>query len=269
MKKQIIPLIMLTVMLVFGLAIAGCDPDAVDEGGIGLNINEGGDEAKSIKLTNITDADAIQRVVVLVLSELPTIYSLPLPVAVGYGFATGAGSVALIDLTVPQDGALYDGAAWTGNGNYYIQAGIERGPYLFFTDGGENPVKAAFDKTEITLDFNKFKVWSPVDENDPLPTHVYGCAFSDTANTSPRNGTHFLLSISYADAIEKITQYLGLNDGTAENPNLASSLILNKTDWVIIEEEVINASLYHVRLIQDVYGARSGVYWNYNPSVPQ
>ena len=101
---------------------------------------------------------------------------------------------------------------------------------------------------------------------DPVPTHWYGCAFSESANTSPRNGTHFLLSIPYADALEKITQHLGTNNGTAVNPNLTSSLISNKTNWVIIEEEVINASLYHVRLIQDVNGVTSGVYWNYNPS---
>ena len=104
---------------------------------------------------------------------------------------------------------------------------------------------------------------------DPVPTHWYGCAFSESANTSPRNGTHFLLSISYADALEKITQHLGTNDGTALNPNLTSYLISNKTNWVIIEEEVINASLFHVRLIQDINGERSGVYWDYNPSVPR
>ena len=103
---------------------------------------------------------------------------------------------------------------------------------------------------------------------DPLPTQWYGCAFSDSANTSPRNGTHFLLSIPYADALEKITQHLGAKDGTAENPNLTSSLITDKANWVIIEEEVINASLYHVRLIQDVNGERSGAYWDYNPSNP-
>ena len=228
MKKQIIPLIILAVMLTFGLACAGCDPNAVDEDGIGLIINDGNDGPKSIKLTNVSDADTIQRIAVLVFSELPTIYSLPLPVAVGYGSARGAGSAALINLTVPQDSALYDGPAWTGNGSYYIQAGIERGPYLFFTDGGENPVKAVFDKAEITLDFNKFKAWSLASGGDPLPTHWYGCAFSESANTSPRNGTHFLLSISYSDAIEKITQYLGTNDGTAENLNLASSLTSNK-----------------------------------------
>ena len=102
---------------------------------------------------------------------------------------------------------------------------------------------------------------------DPLPTHWYGCAFSEAANTSPRNSHHFLLSIPYAEALETITQVIGTNDGTADNPNLTSSLIANKTNWVIIEEEVINASLYHVRLIQDVNGVRSGVYWNYNPSV--
>ena len=105
-----------------------------------------------------------------------------------------------------------------------------------------------------------------VNGGDPVPTHWYGCAFSDTANTSPRNGTHFLLSISYTDALEKITQVLGTNDGTAANPNLTSPLISNKTNWVIIEEEVISVSLFHVRLIQDVNGERSGVYWNYNPS---
>ena len=103
---------------------------------------------------------------------------------------------------------------------------------------------------------------------DPLPTHYYGCAFSESANTSPRNGTHFFLSIPYAEALEKITQYMGTNDGTAENLNLTSSLVLNKTNWVIVEEEVISASLYHVRLIQDVNGAKSGVYWDYNPINP-
>jgi hypothetical protein len=101
---------------------------------------------------------------------------------------------------------------------------------------------------------------------DPVPTHWYGCAFRESANTSPRNGTHFLLSITYADALEKITQHLGTNDGTALNSNLTSSLISNKINWVIIEEEVINANLFHVRLIQDVNGVISGVYWNYNPS---
>jgi hypothetical protein len=106
------------------------------------------------------------------------------------------------------------------------------------------------------------------DGGDPLPTQLYGCAFSDSANTSPRNGTHFLLSIPYADALERITQHLGAKDGTAANPNLTSSLITDKANWVIIEEEVINASLYHVMLIQDVNGERSGVYWNYNPTNP-
>ena len=100
---------------------------------------------------------------------------------------------------------------------------------------------------------------------DPVPTHWYGCAFSDSANTSPRNGTHFLLSISYADALEKMIQHLGENYETIVNPDLTSSLISNKTNWVTIEEEVINANLYHVRLIQDVNGERSGVHWNYNP----
>jgi hypothetical protein len=104
---------------------------------------------------------------------------------------------------------------------------------------------------------------------DPLPTHWYGCAFSEAANTSPRNGHHFLLSIPYAEALETITQVIGTNDGTAENLNLTSSLVLNKTNWVIIEEEVISVSLYHVRLIQDVNGIKSGVYWDYNPIVTQ
>jgi hypothetical protein len=104
---------------------------------------------------------------------------------------------------------------------------------------------------------------------DPLPTHWYGCAFSEAANTSPRNGHHFLLSIPYAEALETITQVIGTNNGTAENLNLTSSLVLNKTNWVIIEEEVISVSLYHVRLIQDVNGTKSGVYWDYNPIVTQ
>ena len=102
---------------------------------------------------------------------------------------------------------------------------------------------------------------------DPLPTHWYDCAFSESANTSPRNGTHFLLSITYADALEKMIQQIGINNGTAVDLNLTSSLISDKTNWVIIEEEVINTSLFHVRLIQNVNGERSGVYWNYNPSL--
>ena len=104
---------------------------------------------------------------------------------------------------------------------------------------------------------------------DPVPTHIYGCAYNESTNTSSRNGVHFLLSIPYADALQKITQTIGINNGTAVSLNLTSSLTLNKTNWVIIEEEVINASLYHVRLIQDVNGERSGVYWNYNPSAPR
>jgi hypothetical protein len=125
-------------------------------GGSGSNT-----DAKSISLTGISDADTIVRVGVLVLTELPTILSLPLPVAVGYGYNTGGGSASLIDLTVPLDTALYDGPAWTGTGDYYVAVAIDRGPYFYFMDGGENPVKAAFDKAEITLEFIKFKAWSP------------------------------------------------------------------------------------------------------------
>jgi hypothetical protein len=130
----------------------------------------------------------------------------------------------------------------------------------------DGTVMKSYPAQILAISWSKLQTNPGTGGGDPVPTHWYGCAFSESANTSPRNGTHFLLSITYADALEKITQHLGTNDGTAVNPNLTSSLISNKINWVIIEEEVINANLFHVRLIQDVNGVTSGVYWNYNPS---
>ena len=127
--------------------------------GTGANIPN--TDPKSINITGISDAATIVRVGVWVFTELPSILSLPLPVAVGYGYNTGGGSASLVDLTVPQDIALYDGPAWTGNGDYYVAVAIDRGPTVFYSDDEENPVKVAFDKAGITLEFIKFKAWSP------------------------------------------------------------------------------------------------------------
>jgi hypothetical protein len=151
-------------------------------------------------------------------------------------------------------------------GRFFNKTGVSVGDYV--TIHYDGIVMKSYPAQIVVTGWSLLQI-NPGTGDDPLPTHWYGCAFSDSANTSPRNGTHFLLSISYTDALGKITQQLGTNDGTAVNPNLTSRLISNKTNWVIIEEEVINASLFHVRLIQDVNGETSGVYWNYNPSAPR
>jgi len=149
-------------------------------------------------------------------------------------------------------------------GRFFNKTGVSVGDYV--TIHYDGIVMKSYPAQIVVTGWSLLQTNPGTGGDDPLPTHWYGCAFSDSANTSPRNGTHFLLSISYADALGKITQQLGTIDGTAANPNLTSPLISNKTNWVIIEEEVINASLFHVRLIQDVNGETSGVYWNYNPS---
>ena len=152
-------------------------------------------------------------------------------------------------------------------GRFFSNTGISVGDYITICYDGF--VMKSYPAQIVATGWSLLQTNPSTGGGDPLPTHWYGCAFSESANTSPRNGTHFLLSISYAGALEKITQQLGTYDGIAENLNLTSSFTLNRTNWVIIEEEVINASLYHVRLIHDVDGERSGVYWNYNPSVPR
>ncbi|MDR1803361.1 MAG: hypothetical protein LBQ94_07105 [Treponema sp.] len=152
-------------------------------------------------------------------------------------------------------------------GRFFSYTGISVGDYITIRYDGF--VMKSYPAQIVATGWSLLQTNPGTGGGDPVPTHWYGCAFSVSANTSPRNGTHFLLSIPYADAFEKITQVLGTNDGTAVNPNLTSRLMVNKTNWVIIEEEVINASLFHVRLIQDVNGERSGVYWNYNPSAPR
>jgi len=118
-------------------------------------------EPKSLRITDISDATTIVRVGVWVFAELPTILSLPLPVAVGYGDNPGGGSASLVNLTVPQDIALYDGPAWTGNGTYYVAVAIDRGPMVYFAGGGEAPVKVAFNQALTSLEFYRFKTWSP------------------------------------------------------------------------------------------------------------
>ena len=121
-------------------------------------------EPKSIRITDIGDATTIVRVGVWLFTELPTILSLPLPVAVGYGDNPGGGSPSLIDLTVPKDsGGLFDGPAWTGNGAYYVAAAIDRGPMVYFAGGGEAPVKIAFNQALTSLEFYRFKAWSPAE----------------------------------------------------------------------------------------------------------
>jgi len=120
-------------------------------------------EPKSIRITDISDATTIVRVGVWLFTELPTILSLPLPVAVGYADNPGGGSASLIDLTVPQDIALYDGPAWTGNGAYYVAVAIDRGPMVYFAGGGEAPVKVSFNQALTSLEFYRFKAWSPAE----------------------------------------------------------------------------------------------------------
>ena len=161
--------------------------------------------------------------------------------------------------------SIADRVSFTGR--FFGNTGVSVGDYITIRYDGF--VMKSYPAQIVVIGWSVLQSNTGTGGGDPLPTHVYGCAFSETANTSPRNGTHFLLSISYVDALEKITQQLGTNDGTAVNPNLTSPLISNKTNWVIIEEEVSNASLFHVRLIQDVNGERHGVYWNYNPSAPR
>jgi hypothetical protein len=150
-------------------------------------------------------------------------------------------------------------------GRFFGNTGISIGDYITIRYDGF--VMKSYPAQIVVTGWSLLQTNHGTGGGDPFPTHWYGCAFSETANTSPRNGTHFLLAISYSDALEKITQQLGTNDGTAVSLNLTSSLTSNRSNWVIIEEEVISVSLYHVRLIQDVNGERSGVYWNYNPSV--
>ena len=69
----------------------------------------------------------------------------------------------MVNLTVPLDSGLYDGPAWTGNGSYYVAVAIDRGPMVFFAGGGETPVKVAFNQAQTTLEFGKFKAWSPAE----------------------------------------------------------------------------------------------------------
>jgi hypothetical protein len=147
---------------------------------------------------------------------------------------------------------------------FFNKTGVSVGDYITIRYDGF--VMKSYPVQIVVTSWSILQINSGAGGGDLIPTVWYGCAFSESANTRPRNGTHFLLSITYADALEKITQVLGTNDGIAEGPNLTSFLITEKVNWVVIEEEVINASLFHVRLIQDVNGKTSGVYWNYNPS---
>ena len=241
MKKQSIPLAMPAVVFVIGLMFVGCENWPSNNVGNDVSepiinrqfINDGG--SFNAKILEIRESFVDDNFVLVEPLEGEAIRSI-------------ADRVSFVN-------------------RFFNKTGVSVGDYITIHYDGY--VMKSYPAQIVLTGWSLLQANPGTGGDDPVPTHWYGCAFSESANTSPRNGTHFLLSISYADALEKITQSLGTNDGTAVNPNLTSSLILNKTNWVIIEEEVINVSLFHVRLIQDVNGVRSGVYWDYNPSSPR
>ena len=148
MKKFRLVSAMLALVMVFGLAFVGC----------GSNANT---DPKSVTITGIPADIGVERGGVWVFARLPQGNASPINTAIQSG--SFSGSTITLNLVVPRDNTWNSGPAWTGNGNYYvalvpiINNGYNYSRALLFTNGGETPVKVAFDQANITLEFSKFK----------------------------------------------------------------------------------------------------------------
>ena len=121
-------------------------------------------EPKSISITGIQGAAMPQRAFDRLFAELPSSLALPRLIAFHDGYITGPTFSG--DLMVPGESTLDGSPAWKGNGDYYIQMTFEISEFqhsqaIFFTNGGETPVKVSFNQARTTLEIGKFKVWSP------------------------------------------------------------------------------------------------------------
>ena len=150
MKAKVIFSVMLVMALALGLTFVSCDNGTT---GGGTNT-----DPKSVTVTGIPGSGSIG---LWVFAELPQGSALPINTAIQVG-TLSAGTI-FVSLVVPEENTWNTGPVWTGNGDYYVAlVPIGNSQWLFnqaffFTNGGETPVKVAFNQAHITLDFSKFK----------------------------------------------------------------------------------------------------------------
>jgi hypothetical protein len=153
MKKQ--NFMVFCVLLVLVLGFIGCDTGNGTTSG-------GNNDPKSVAIENIS---LTGQAGIFVFAELPQGDNNIQFVAVRYG--TISENSLSVELTVPNNNTYEDPSnKWTGNGDYYVaiipvsDGQVQESDGRIFVDGGNSPVKVAFDKAMITLDFGKFKKWS-------------------------------------------------------------------------------------------------------------
>jgi len=170
--KNIIKLLGITALTtVIGFSMIACDSGGGGGGGGSKPASGGGGGTntvpKSIRITGITLSDmSITQVGVWVFAKLPQDNNWPANTAIQYGDRSGS---ITFELVVPRENtwnSTTDGkpnAKWTGNGDYYvlivpiINNAISFTTAYIFTDGGDDPVKVAFNQALVTLAFSKFK----------------------------------------------------------------------------------------------------------------
>jgi hypothetical protein len=148
------------VLLVLVLGFIGCDT------GNGTT-SSGNTDPKSVTIENITLSGQAG---VFIFTELPQGEEDDIQfVAVRYG--TISENSLSVELTVPNDNTYENPSnKWTGNGDYYVAIIPVSGNQMqenagrIFVNGGNAPVKVAFDKALTTLDFGKFKLFSELSQ---------------------------------------------------------------------------------------------------------
>ena len=96
-------------------------------------------------------------------------------------------------------------------------------------------------------------------KNDTTVDEIYGCAYSEKEVSSDNTNTHYLLSISYNDALTKLNQNLGntASPVTMQRWGFSSIAWMDNVVWL----EVVHG--VEVRLFQNgVGGSKTGMAWN-------
>jgi hypothetical protein len=149
MKRKAFVLVLLVIALVF----TGCDNGTTSGGNT---------DPKSVTIENINSSDlnGTNTAGIFIFATMPDEDHFQ-PVAVGYG--TISGTSLSVDLTIPFDDTYEDPQnPWRGYGDYFVgifpvkSSQIQEDDALVFTNGGGEPVKAAFNAALITLDCDDF-----------------------------------------------------------------------------------------------------------------
>jgi hypothetical protein len=143
-----------------------------------------------------------------------------------FGDSVDSMNLTAANITVSGSAAKAANAELTGMGNTRT---------LPITVSAEGYADVGINKSGIASEIKGVAVHKNTGGSTGGPNTIFGCPYSATAPNAT-GGTHYLLTINYGKAVDKVIAELGQSDGSALGGLQSNSTLSGNGNWTIIED---------------------------------